>query len=180
MLSLCPARSFCPMRRHCSSLAIALLGLGVLAGCRDGPAPPSRTEALPARFDAVYAARLDSLDLALAALAALPAHPDSALARQTFRRARAAYKRIEYLLEFEDHIRATDLNAPPVPIVDEDDYTNVIPPHGLQVVEAAVFPRPARNFQQVTRGQLRDMRRIVGFIRQDSSYRAARTWRVPF
>ena len=168
------------MPRHCSSLAIALLGLGVLAGCRDGPAPPSRTEALPARFDAVYGARLDSLDLTLAALAALPAHPDSALAQQTFRRARAAYKRIEYLLEFEDHIRATDLNAPPVPIVDEDDYTNVIPPHGLQVVEAAVFPRPARNFQQLTRGQLRDMRRIVGFIRHDSSYRAARTWRVPF
>jgi cytochrome c peroxidase len=168
------------MRRHCSPLAVALLGLGALAACRDRPAPARQAEVLPARFDAVYAARLDSLDLTLAALAALPAHPDSALAQQTFRRARAAYKRIEYLLEFEDHIRATDLNAPPIPIVDEDDYTNVIPPHGLQVVEAAVFPRPARNFQQVTRGQLRDMRRIVGFIGHDSSYRAARTWRVPF
>jgi cytochrome c peroxidase len=168
------------MHRRSASLALALLAVGALAGCRDRPAPAPPADVLPAGFDAGYVARVDSLGAALAALARLPAHPDSALAQQTFRRARAAYKRIEYLLEFEDHIRAALLNAPPIPIVDEDDYSNVIAPHGLQVIESAVFPRPTADFGQRMAGQLRDMRRVVGFIRTDSSYRAARTWQVPF
>ncbi len=163
-----------------SLLTCVLLGAGALAGCSDRAPPRPRADVLPSGFDAVYAARLDSLDLALAALAALPSRPDSASAQHAFRRARAAYKRLEYLLEYEDRIRAVSLNAPPIPIVDEDDHTNVIPPHGLQVVEAAVFPRPAGDYARITRAEVEDMRRMVGFIRVDSSYRAARTWQVPF
>jgi cytochrome c peroxidase len=160
--------------------ALVLLGLGALAACKDRTSPPARVDVLRTRFDSVYATRLDSLDGALAALAALPPRPDSAAARRAFRHARRAYKRVEYLLEFEDHFRATQLNAAPLPLVDEDDHTNVIPPHGLQVVEASVFPPPAKDFGRISRKEIEDMRRVVGSIREDSSYRAARTWRVPF
>jgi cytochrome c peroxidase len=168
------------MRRRFALLAAGFLNTSMLGACGEKAAPPPTADVPPARFDADYLARLDSLDATLAALADLPAHPDSAAAQQAFRRARSAYKRIESLLEYEDHIRALLLNAPPLPIVDEDDHTNVIAPHGLQVVEAAVFPRPDREFGMRTAGELRDMRRVVSFIRTDSSYRVARTWGVPF
>jgi cytochrome c peroxidase len=154
--------------------------LGALAACRDQPSHPPRVDVLPEWFDAAYADRLDSLDLALSGLAALPARPESAEAQQAFRNARRAYKRVEYLLEFEDHLRASALNAAPVAILDEDDHSHVIPPHGLQLIEASVFPRPARDLEKITRPQVEDMRRVVSLIRQDSSYRADRTWQVPF
>jgi cytochrome c peroxidase len=169
----------CPMRRP-SLLAFVLLSVGAAAACKDRTSPPLRAEVLPDRFDAVYAARLDSLDLALAGLVSLPSRPDAATAQLAFRRARAAYKRLEYLLEFEDSIRAARLNAPPIPVVDEDDHTHLIPPHGFQVFEGSVFPRPAKDFANVTRGEVEEMRRTIGLIRRDSSYRAARTWQVPF
>jgi cytochrome c peroxidase len=174
-----PSTGPCPMRRLSPLLAFLPLVIGAPA-CRNRSSPPSRAEVLPSRFDLVYAARLDSLDLALAALSGLPSRPDSAFAQLTFRRARAAYKRLEYLLEFEDHARAATLNSPVVAVLDEDDHTHVIPPHGLQVIEASVFPRPAKNFAKVTRGEVEVMRRMIEFIRRDSSSRTARTWQVPF
>ncbi len=162
------------------ALLALVLGIGASAACRDSASPPPPAGLLPGRFDSVYAARLDSLDLALVALAALPPRPDSAVAQHSFRRARAAYKRLEYLLEFEDPIAAVSLNSPPIPLVDEDDNTNVISPTGFQVIEASVFPRPAEDFATVTRDEIPGMRRMVGFFRRDSSYRAARSWRLPF
>jgi cytochrome c peroxidase len=131
-------------------------------------------------LEVAYAARLDSLDVALAALAGLPSRPDSISAQLAFRRARAAYKRLEHLLEFEDHIRVAMLNAPPVPLVDEDDPTLVIQPRGLQVIESSVFPRPAKDFARVTRGEVENMRRVVAFIRRDWSDRRARPWQTSF
>lgn len=168
------------MHRLSPPLGFLLLCIGALAACGDGARPAPGAHVLPSRFDSAYVARLDSLDLALAALEALPSRPDSASTQQAFRRARAAYKRLEYLLEFEDRIRAVNLNGPPIAIVDEDDNSNVIAPSGFQVIEAFVFPRPADDFGEATRGELNSMRRMVGFIRGDSSYRAARTWQAPF
>jgi cytochrome c peroxidase len=160
-------------------LTLVLLMLGAPA-CKNKSSPPPRAEALSGRFDAAYEARLDSLDQALAALSRLPPHPESASANLAFRRARAAYKRLEYLLEFEDHLRATSLNAPLTPIVDEDDYSNVIAPRGLQVIESSLFPRLSTDFAEVTRHEVEEMRRIVGVVRRDSSYQTSRTWQVPF
>ena len=168
------------MYRPSHLLAFVLLSIGALAACRDGSFPPRRADVPPSRLDAVYVARLDSLDLALAVLAALPSRPDSASVQHAFRRARAAYKRLEYLLEFEHPIWAASLNAPPLPIVDEDDPINVIRPRGLQVIEAFVFPRPSKDFAKAARGDIEDMRRMIGLIRRDSSYRTARTWEAPF
>jgi cytochrome c peroxidase len=161
-------------------LALTAVGIGAVSACRTSHPRVPPAEILLDRLDSVYLSRLDSLHLALGSLAALPSQPDSSAAIQAFRRVRAAYKRVEYLLEFEDRTRAASLNGPPLAIVDEDDQSNVIPPHGLQVVEAAVFPRPSRNFGEVVRLEIPSMRRIVKFIRDDSTYRTLRTRRLPF
>jgi cytochrome c peroxidase len=161
------------MRGIAVAITLALSSTGAFAGCRDQSDVPPRTELPPIRLGTVYADRLDSLDAALTALTALPDHPDSASAQQAFRRARGAYKRVEYLLEYAHHFETLAFNSPLVPIVDEDDHTNVIEPRGLQVIEAAVFPRPARNFAAVTRREVDRMREAVRQIRQDL---VTRTW----
>jgi cytochrome c peroxidase len=152
-------------------LPLFMVVLGALAACRRDQAPPPPRAQVPtgSGLRTIYIAGIDSLDLALQALAALPSHPDSLAARDSFRRARAAYKRIEYLVEFTDPIRAGFLNRPPIPIVNEDDPTAVIPPAGLQVVEAVVFPRPAPSFAKVVHSEVEQMRRVLGFIRRDST-----------
>lgn len=164
---------------HASSWAIPFtLAAGALAACRDAPAPPP-PDALPGHFLAAYAAGLDSLDGALHALAALPGRPDSASARQAFRRARAQYKRLEYLLEFDNLLWAEALNSPAIPLADEDDWASVIAPRGFQVIEAALFPRVTRDFAAVSRRQVGEMRHIVGFIKRDSVDRTW-SWATPF
>ncbi len=135
---------------------------------------------LPEEFDGRYVARLDSLDLALAAIEALPPHPDSAAAQGAFRRVRVAYKRVEYLLEFEAPDFAAAVNSPSVPIVDEDDFSRVIEPHGLQVLEAALYPRPVEDFAEVARRELPGLRRVIQVARDNSTYRARRSWPMPF
>jgi cytochrome c peroxidase len=155
------------MRRFLPPLLVAICHL---AACERERAQPARTEALPPNhLRATYAAGIDSLDQALRALATLPPHPDLRSAQGAFRRARAAYKRIEYLIEFTDPIWAGALNRPSIPIVDEDDPMTVIPPAGLQVVEAALFPQPSPDFTKVVRSQVEEMRRVLGFIRVDSN-----------
>lgn len=160
-------------------LALALFG-GALAGCGERPSAPPVARVLPARFDSLYLARLDSFDLALQAMQALPPRTDSAAAQRAFRRARAAYKRLEYLLTHEELVRALSFNAPNIPLVNEDDLEDVLEPQGLQVIEASVFPRPAKDFQEVVHREVEGMRQLLGFIRSDSSYRASRVWQAPF
>lgn len=160
--------------------ALVLLALGASTACGDPRPGAASRDTLPGRFDAAYLARLDSLDLALADLMATPEHGEPAPLQRAFRRARAAYKRVEYLLEFEDPVRAAALNGPPIPLVDEDDYGNVIAPRGFQVIEALVYPVPAPDFARVARAEVEEMRRVVGFTRHDSTYRLARTRQVPF
>jgi cytochrome c peroxidase len=164
-------------------LVLVLLMSGALGACRDAPKgspqSPAWPSAPPAEFLAAYASRIDSLDQALADLAALPARPDSAVAQQAFRRARALYKRNEYLVEFDQLFWAQTLNAPPLPLPDDDDPSVVIPPRGFQVVEAEIFPRPTRDFAPVSRRYVAEMRKVLGFIRRDSTERAW-TWLTPF
>jgi cytochrome c peroxidase len=161
-------------------LVFALLASGACGACRDAPtSSPRYPSAPPAGFLAGYTSRIDSIDQALADLAALPARPDSATAQQAFRRARALYKRLEYLIEFDNWYRAQELNSPPIPLPDEDDPRVVIPPRGFQVVEAVIFPRPTRDFAPVTRRNTGEMRKVLGFIRRDSTERAW-TWVTPF
>lgn len=168
------------MRTRARLFALVLVGGGMAAACRDRvPERPTQPPPLAA-FDSLYRLRLDSLDRALAALAGLPSRPDPSVARRSFRAARLAYKRVEYLLEFEDHATALLFNAAPLPMVDEDDHSHVIPPHGLQLIESVVFPAPSEDFSPVARREVEDMRHMVAALRSDSGLRSTRTPLVPF
>jgi cytochrome c peroxidase len=160
------------MRGIAVTIILTLSSSGAIAGCRDQSATPLPAELPPIELGTVYANGLDSLDAALAALTALPDHPGSASAQRAFRRARAAYKRVEYLLEYVHPFEALRFNSPPVPVVDEDDRTKVVQPRGLQVIETAVFPHPARDFAAITRPQVGRMREAIRPIRRDVSLRA--------
>ena len=166
------------MRTHRWFLSFVLT-LEALAACREAPAPPRRAEVLPRRFIVGYVGRLDSLDVALRALADLTPASDPSAVQQAFRRARAQYKRLECLLVFDNAIWAEALNGPPIPLADEDDPGNVISPRGFQVIEAAIFPRPTGRSPDLVRRQVQEMRRVVRFARRDSTDRAW-SWGVPF
>jgi cytochrome c peroxidase len=59
--------------------------------------------------------------------------------RQSFRAARIAYKRVEFLLAYQSPEAAEVLNGPPVPTPHETIIHAEAPPTGLQVIEALVF-----------------------------------------
>jgi cytochrome c peroxidase len=157
------------MRRVVPVVLIVVASFGALAVwkgllARSGPTDVS------ALLQLSYIRRVDSLDLALRALAVLPPHSDARTAQAAFRRARAAYKRIEYLVEFDDAFVegpywAIALNGPPVPTVNEDDRETLLVPTGLQVIEAALFPQPTPNFPEVVQHQVEHMRQVLQRIR---------------
>jgi cytochrome c peroxidase len=161
-------------------LPTAVLGLIAVVSCQGRPAPATLNGALPSQFTAGVSARIDSLDQALAALDDLPKRSTSATVRQAFAAARAAYKRLEYLVEFEDPLRTRALNSPPITILDEDDHTHLIRPTGLQVIEASIYPSLSRDFAKVTRRETTSMRLALAVARNDSSRQASRTWQLPF
>src|SRR3954468_16090834 len=161
-------------------LPTAVLGLIAVVSCQGRPAPATLNGALPSQFTAGVSARIDSLDQALAALDDLPKRSTSATVRQAFAAARAAYKRLEYLVEFEDPLRTRALNSPPITILDEDDHTHLIRPTGLQVIEASIYPSLSRDFAKVTRRETTSMRLALAVARHDSSGQASRTWQLPF
>jgi cytochrome c peroxidase len=143
--------------------------MGLLIACKGDVRRPAPPDLLPSAPRLSYGHRLDSFDVALRDLAALPARTDAATAQRAFRRARAAYKRIEYLIEFDKAGWGKALNAPLLPTVNEDDPTAVVDPTGLQVIEAAVFPRPARNFVDIVHREVEYMRRVLRYIADDPS-----------
>ncbi|HEX2220412.1 MAG TPA: cytochrome c peroxidase [Gemmatimonadales bacterium] len=76
-------------------------------------------------------------------------------------------------------VRAAALNAPALAVVSEDDPTVVIPPRGLQVIEALVFPRPGEDFTRRAASEVQRARLIVGLVRHDAASRS-RAWELPF
>lgn len=165
------------MRRVLPVVLIALAVFGAIVVWKGFLVRPRPADVSLAFLRESYIRRVDSLDLALRALAALPPQADSGTAQAAFRRARTAYKRIEYLVEFDDAFNAIALsylegpfwgvllNGPPIPTVHEDDRDSVLPPTGFQVIEAALFPRPAQDFHEVVRDQVEDMRQVLELIR---------------
>jgi cytochrome c peroxidase len=128
---------------------------------------------------AEYRARIDSLDATLRALSNLPAEGDAPGAQAAFRRARSAYKRMEYLVEFYDAFKpialnyvegpfmVPALNGPPIPTVDEENPQSVLAPTGFQVIEAALFPEPSAGFMEVVRREVDRMRQVVQVMRSE-------------
>ena len=137
------------MNRITAPLVLTLtVVLGAVA-TRRGPLRPagSRAESeatVPAdRVRAGYVAGIDSLAEASGAIRDVH-RGDSASALASFRRARRAYKRVEYLVTDLLPDAEIALNGPPLPRPHETVVDAVIPPTGLQVLEAALLrPSPA-------------------------------------
>ncbi len=99
-------------------------------------------------------AGVDSFTASLRALGDVPGARAEA-AQAAFRQARRAYKRVEYLVaELLPEAELT-LNGPPLPHPSELVVEATLPPTGLQVIEAALFPEPAANADSIIRHQLR-------------------------
>jgi cytochrome c peroxidase len=115
-----------------------------------------------------YKAALDSLDASLATLDSAIARPGrrARAGQQEFRRARAAYKRIEYLAEYYVSWVARDLNGPNLSRTEYEDPDTPLPPLGFQVVEAALFPEARSEDREKTRELIANMRRSVGLLRR--------------
>ena len=69
---------------------------------------------------------------------AVETHADQGRLQQLFLQTRLAYKRMEWAAEYFDPTAARIVNGPPVPEVELNG--RVIPPAGLQVMEAWLFP----------------------------------------
>jgi cytochrome c peroxidase len=173
------------MRRVFSFVLIALafggamvaFGRALMPRGRAGGAPAYALPS-PALLHATYVAGLDSLDGALHALADLPPDVDTGTARTAFRRARAAYKRIEYLAELDGAFAARALNRPPVPTVDEDDPRSPVAPTGLQVIEGALYPRLTRRSADVVGREVDYMRGVLRSLRTEPDDTAHATRRA--
>jgi cytochrome c peroxidase len=155
------------MRRVLPALLLAAVPIAGLAVRVRVPVPPQPLRISPELLQVSYLRSLDSLDQALLALLDLPRHPDPLVAQAAFRRARTAYKRIEYRIDFDDRALGTTFNGPPLPRTDEDDPATVLAPTGLQVIEGVLFPRPAPRFGQVIGPQVKMMRLALRQIRSE-------------
>jgi cytochrome c peroxidase len=147
-----------------------LLAAAILVGVALRPRAPVRPQPLrvsPQVLQASYARRIDSLDRALRALLELPSRPDPRAAQDAFRRARAAYKRVEYRMEFDAGNLGAAMNGPALTTVDEDDPGTVLAPTGLQVVESVLYPSPAPNSAEVIEPQVKMMRILIQHIRSE-------------
>jgi cytochrome c peroxidase len=162
--------------RQRASLAFVLLAFGALATWK-ATARARPAEVSFALLQNRYIAGIDTVDAALRDLSASLMQSDVNQLQSAFRRARAAYKRIEFLVEFDDAFKAIALhyvegpfmtialNGPPIPTVNEDDSQIVLEPRGFQVIEAALFPRPTGTFREVVSDQVQQLRRTLGVMR---------------
>lgn len=115
----------------CRLMAI-LLTLG-LYNCQ--PAPPTPAQAVKAQF----LHDVNELDSTVSQLQrALSGQQPSALVQLAFRRARLAYKRVEFLSAYYSPETTKALNGPAIDEVDDDLRVNA--PEGFQVLEALLFP----------------------------------------
>ena len=173
------------MIRRSPSLAAVALAVAA-ASCRKPPAPATE-RASPATADAsadvgispaaraaatTYRAGLDTLAAELAALARATERPlaDSAAlarARAAFVAARGAYKRVEGVVEAVAPSAAMELNGPALPEVEEEEgVRESLPPKGLQVVEAMLWPAPDLSARAELRAAVGISAAVVERVRQ--------------
>ncbi len=111
---------------------ILLLGLGVYNWLRPRP---TAAQSVKAQF----MQDVDNLDSTVRQLQRTISSQQSApLVQSTFRRARLAYKRVEFLSAYYSPETTKALNGPNIPDVDDDLRVNA--PEGFQVLEEMIFP----------------------------------------
>ncbi|MBC7920089.1 MAG: cytochrome-c peroxidase [Ferruginibacter sp.] len=94
-----------------------------------------------ARVKIRYRQAIQKLDSAVVALkTAVEADRPLALIQRNFRRARLAYKQVEFLAEYLTPVTAKSINGAPIDEVEADDpLQTIVPPEGFQVVEEYLF-----------------------------------------
>jgi len=155
-------------------LAIPAGGLLVRRPPAASPAPRASAQV---RVRETYLRDLDSLETRIARLGEAARLRDGESAQRAFRAARAAYKRIEYRVAYEMPEADLAINGPPLPRVNEHAFDGVLPPTGLQVIEAVLFPKPAAANDSVVAAQIRLMRpTLVRLRKQRTSGVDADAW----
>jgi len=165
------------MPRTLPLLLLLAIPVGGLLVRRPPAAPPAATASAHGRLRVTYLHDLDSLEAGIARLADAVRARDGETAQRAFRATRAAYKRIEYRVAYEMPEADLAINGPPLPRVNEYASDGVLPPTGLQVIEAVLFPEPAAENGEVVAAQIRLMRpTLVRLRRQRTSGVDADAW----
>jgi cytochrome c peroxidase len=147
-------------------LLLLAIPVGGLLVRRPPTAERAATVSAQERARAIYLRDLDTLEAAIARLSdAANAHQDQA-ARRAFRQARAAYKRIEYRVAYEMPEAEVEINGAALPRVNEYASDGVLPPAGLQVIEAVLFSEPAAEGDSVVAAQIKLMRPTLARLRK--------------
>ena len=127
--------------RHGWSAAAAIVAMSVtFAAVRRMTARPALARETGAAGMPIYAAALARLDRSLVQLDATLGTRNSSDVRRAFRETRTAYKRVELFVEYYGAADLRALNGVPMPKAEDEDPETPLPPVGLQVVEAIVFP----------------------------------------
>jgi len=154
------------MPRALPLLLLLAIPVGGLLVQRPPTAARAATISAQERVRAIYLRDLGTLEAAIARLTdAANAHRDQA-AQRAFRQARAAYKRIEYRVAYEMPEAEVEINGAPLPRVNEYASDGVLPPAGLQVIEAVLFPEPAAAGDSVVASQIKLMRPTLARLRK--------------
>jgi cytochrome c peroxidase len=153
------------MPRALPLLVLLAIPVGGLLVRRPPTAARAATISAQERVRATYLRDLDTLEAAIDRLmGAANAHRDQ-VAQRAFRQARAAYKRIEYWVAYEMPEAEVEINGAPLPRVNEYTSDGVLPPAGLQVIEAVLFPEPAAEGDSVVASQIKLMRPTLARLR---------------
>lgn len=139
-------------------MTAGILGVSAMTDDRDAQQLVETRRTGTSAFEAVYVKGLHRLDAALVSLDSALATADSVRARRAFRVARSAYKRIEIFADYYAPDVARQLNGVPLPKAEQEDPEHPLPAMGLQVAEAALFPRLAPD-------AVRDVRRQMPYLR---------------
>lgn len=119
------------------SLLYALVGLAVVVGLYGWLRPkPTPAQVIKAQF----MRDVDGLDSTVSQLQrTIALHKSSSDVQAAFRRARLAYKRVEFMSAYYSPETTHALNGPNLPEVDDDLRVNA--PEGFQVLEERIFPQ---------------------------------------
>lgn len=110
-------------------------GISILFAACLGDAQPTA-----ARVIADYRKELERVAAETAQLQqAVQQHNALPALQQQFRKARAAYKKVEWLAEYYFPYTAKKINGPALPEVEADEKNVIIQPEGFQVVEESLF-----------------------------------------
>lgn len=111
--------------------------------CANDPAMRSSKPAVEQVRDH-YTASLRELDTLMVGMEhALQQQLPTDTLRALFCRARLAYKKAEYLVEYYQPFSARHINGPAIEDIEDDDPTRLLPPEGFQVIEEQLFGEPA-------------------------------------